>query len=567
MMVKLGDFLCQRLHEVGVHDLFGVPGDFSLGLLNSVVASSIRYVGTCNELNAAYAADGYARIRGIGACATTYAVGELSAINGVAGSFAESVPVVCLVGCPARKFYTDMPLLHHTLGDYHIPLKMYSFITCAQTVLRDPATAALEIDRVLAECLRQKKPVYIGVPSDMVNMDVEVPDAMAVWRAPALPVSDPDILSEAVDEIIGKIASARQPLLIPGVELIRRNLTGQFGDLLAKSRIPYVTMLLSKSMINEDNDLFIGLYSGNRSRTEVKRYVDESDCILLFGEKLTDFNTGGFTAVFNPRTRIYVGFDHVHVSSHTYNGVYIHDLLAALTERVKTFEDIAYPRAKHGCIHRRTSQDSDAGDDDDLTMHKFFRRMALYLPQDSIVMAETGASLFSAAETMMPLNTIFIGQTFYGSIGYTVGGCLGASIAAQGSNRRVFLFVGDGSFQVTAQDLSTMIRYKCNPVIFLVNNDGYTIERVITDNIYNDIQPWKYSDLPKVFGGEQGTICQTHGELEKALMVTECEKDRLQFIEIILDRWDCNDLLKNAGRVMAKNNNLLLSPVVSPSNR
>eukprot|EP01053_Blabericola_migrator_P007777 Blabericola_migrator_1__7776@NODE_397_length_8972_cov_196_462774_g316_i0_p2_GENE_NODE_397_length_8972_cov_196_462774_g316_i0NODE_397_length_8972_cov_196_462774_g316_i0_p2_ORF_typecomplete_len615_score102_39TPP_enzyme_N/PF02776_18/6_7e43TPP_enzyme_C/PF02775_21/2_8e03TPP_enzyme_C/PF02775_21/9_8e31TPP_enzyme_M/PF00205_22/4_4e18_NODE_397_length_8972_cov_196_462774_g316_i0741846 len=568
MTTTLGEYLCQRLYDAGVQDLFGVPGDFSLGLLNSVVESKIRYVGTCNELNAAYAADGYARIRGIGAVATTYAVGELSALNGVAGSFAENVPVVCLVGCPARRFYADRPLLHHTLGDYEIPAKMYRFITCAQVTISDPNTAAVEVDRVLTECLRKKRPVYLGVPSDMVNLMINIPEGHPpTFLPPSVPVSDPVVLAEALEEIVDKLNSSKRPLYIPGVELDRRGLSAPMLELIKLSNVPYVTMLLSKSIIDEDNDHFIGLYSGDRSRPEVKKYVDESDCIILFGEKLTDFNTGGFTAVFDPRVRVYVGYNFVKVSNHSYHGIYIHDVLEAMLKMVKPFEpnSIIYPRAKEGCIHRRSSDLSPANRNERLTMHGFFRRLVHYLPPNSVVMAETGASLFSAAETQLPPSTTFIGQTFYGSIGYTVGGCLGASIGAARDGRRTFLFVGDGSFQVTAQDLSTMIRYRCNPVIFLINNDGYTIERVIIDNIYNDIQPWKYAELPKIFGGKEGRVCETRADLEEAL-TDSLDDSELKFIEIVLDRWDCNALLKSAGRLMAKNNNLLTKGSVSPSN-
>src|SRR5450759_5770121 len=96
--ITVAEYLITRLKEIGVDHLFGVPGDFVLGFFNQVLKSDLKYVGTCNELNAAYAADGYARIRGIGAFSSTYGVGELSAINGVAGSFAEKVPVVVITG-------------------------------------------------------------------------------------------------------------------------------------------------------------------------------------------------------------------------------------------------------------------------------------------------------------------------------------------------------------------------------------------------------------------------------------------------------------------------------------
>jgi indolepyruvate decarboxylase len=188
-----------------------------------------------------------------------------------------------------------------------------------------------------------------------------------------------------------------------------------------------------------------------------------------------------------------------------------------------------------------------------LTIKRFFDRMSHFIENDSIVIAETGVSLFSAAEMLMPEGATFIGQTFYGSIGYTVGATLGATMAAP--DRHVALFVGDGSFQVTCQDLSTMIRNRLKPVIFLINNDGYTIERVITDRPYNDIQPWHYHMLPEVFGGGQGLDVRTEGELEEALGKA-AKADGLVFIEIHTGRLDCPESLRSAGRSMAKTNHL-----------
>jgi indolepyruvate decarboxylase len=188
-----------------------------------------------------------------------------------------------------------------------------------------------------------------------------------------------------------------------------------------------------------------------------------------------------------------------------------------------------------------------------LTIKRFFDRMSHFIENNSIVIAETGVSLFSTAEMLMPEGTTFIGQTFYGSIGYTVGATLGASMAAR--DRRAVLFVGDGSFQVTCQDLSTMIRNHLKPIIFLLNNDGYTIERVISDRPYNDIQPWRYHKLLDVFGGGLGFDVHTEGELENALDKA-ATADGLVFIEIHTDRLDCPETLRSAGRSMAKANQL-----------
>ena len=173
--VSVAEYLLIRLKQMGIDHLFGVPGDFVLGFLNEVLESEVHYIGTCNELNAAYAADGYARLKGAGAYVTTYAVGELSALNGLAGAFAERVPVVAITGAPSTIYFRSRALLHHTLGDYRIPLQMYSRVTAAAALLESGESAPADIDRVLAACLAQQRPVYLCLPSDVVRMRCPAP--------------------------------------------------------------------------------------------------------------------------------------------------------------------------------------------------------------------------------------------------------------------------------------------------------------------------------------------------------------------------------------------------------
>lgn len=561
-MVPLGVYLTQRLYDAGVKDIFGVPGDFSLGLFNHFVNGPTKYIGCCNELNAAYAADGYARINGIGAVATTYAVGELSAVNGIAGAWAENVPVVKITGAPTRKHFKDQPLLHHTLGDYLVPYQIFQKITAAWTILADPNDAAREIDRVLRVCILQKRPVYIGVPSDMQAEPIRADQGP--WCAPQEPESDPDALAEAVSEIASRLTEARKPIFIPGVEVIRRGLIGDFKRLTEETCVPFVTMLLSKGLMEESHPNFLGLYSGARSRPSVRDAVEKSDCVIVFGERFTDFNTGGFTNKISREAQITINYNSVTIKHHTYNRVYLAALMKALLEKkLPIFPRSALAIASESCVHR--AGEFVLGDPQvKLTMTRFFARLADFIPKDAVVIAETGASLFSMAETMLPDGCTFIGQTFYGSIGYTVGATLGALAAvsthakADGSKLRpVILCIGDGSFQLTCQEMSTMIRYGFSPLILLINNDGYTIERVIVDNVYNDIQMWKYAKLPTIFGGEDGTVCQTEGELVAYLDKVDFADSKLKFAEIILDKWDCNQLLKDAGRTMAVANKLL----------
>jgi indolepyruvate decarboxylase len=549
--ITVAEFLLTRLKEIGVDHLFGVPGDFVLGFFNQIIKSDIQYVGTCNELNAAYAADGYARIRGIGAFSSTYGVGELSAINGVAGAFAERVPMVAITGSPAMINFRTRPLLHHTLGDYQIPLRMYEKVTVASTQLVSAETAPAEIDRVLSACLAHQQPVYISLPSDVVMMKCNRPSAF-VFPTPAR--SDQAALGEALKETLGMLEQAQKPVVIGDVELIRFKLQKEFAAFLEKTGYPYVTMMLGKTVLSEHHPQFIGLFEGDRSRDYVRNRVESADCILQLGNMMTDFNTGGFTTNLDDSKTISANIRSVKIKHHYYENVNLHDFLMGLTEKLSRRDPATLDLqcAAVGCVHR-PEEPFRPDAPSPLTIKRLFDRLSHFIKNDSIVVAETGVSLFSAAEMLMPEGATFIGQTFYGSIGYTVGATLGAGMAAP--DRRVVLFVGDGSFQVTCQDLSTMIRNRLKPVIFLINNDGYTIERVICDRPYNDIQPWHYHKLLEVFGGGLGLDVRTEGELEAALEQA-ATADGLVFIEVHTGRLDCPESLRRAGRAMAKTNQL-----------
>lgn len=550
--ITVAEYLLTRLKEIGLDHLFGVPGDFVLGFFNQVLKSKVKYVGTCNELNAAYAADGYARIKGIGAFSTTYAVGELSAINGVAGSFAERVPVVVITGSPATINFSTRPLLHHTLGDYQIPLKMYEQITVASTQLASGETAPAEIDRVLSACLFHQQPVYISFPSDVVMMSCKRPDGflLPIRTAPG----DQDALKEAIREALGMLATAQKPVVIGDVELLRFKLHNEFAGLLDKTGFPFVTMMLGKAVLSEHHPQFVGLFEGDRSRDCVRQLVESADCILQLGALMTDFNTGGFTTHLDDAKTISATIRSVKIKHHQYANVNLREFIGGLTEQLsgRTTTAIEIQSAVDGCIHRNTELYRPEPPQP-LTIKRFFDRMSHFIEDNAIVIAETGLALFSAAEMLMPEGATFIGQTFYGSIGYTVGATLGAGMAAP--DRRVVLFVGDGAFQVTCQDLSTMIRNRIKPIIFLINNDGYTIERVIVDHSYNDIQPWHYHKLLEVFGGGVGFDVRTEGELEAALEQAATAEE-LVFIEVHTDRLDCPEALLSAGRSMAKSNQL-----------
>lgn len=343
-------------------------------------------------------------------------------------------------------------------------------------------------------------------------------------------------------------------MVIADVELIRFKLQKEFTAFLEASGFPYATMMLGKTILSEQHPQFIGLFEGDRSREYVKTRIENADCIIQFGALMTDFNTGGFSTNLDESKTICANINTVKIKHHLFENVYLGDFIHGLTEKISRGETdtLDIQCATEACTHRHTAPYV-PDPLKPITIKRLFDRVSHFLKNNSVVIAETGVSLFSAAEMLMPEGAQFIGQTFYGSIGYTVGATLGAGMAAP--ERPLVLFVGDGSFQVTCQDLSTIIRQNLKPIIFLLNNEGYTIERVISDQTYNDLQPWKYHKLVEIFGGGIGLDVRTEGELEDALKTAETS-DTLVFIEIHTGKLDCPDSLRSAGKAMAKINQL-----------
>ncbi|KAF7456917.1 alpha-keto acid decarboxylase family protein [Cryptosporidium felis] len=559
--VSVAEYLCIRLKELGCDHIFGVPGDYALSFLNVVMNSEIKYVGTCNELNAGYAADAYARIKGIGALSTTFVVGELSAINATAGSFAEDVPVVHICSAPITRHHKNGTLLHHTLFDYSKSLKMFEHVTAEAVKISEKETAPQIIDNILVKCVTLSKPVYICLCADLVNEYVRKPETSlrAEFRQ-----SNPVELELFIKKTSQLLKAAKQPVFIAGYEILRTHSAELMNELLEVSKIPFSTMIMGKSSVDEQHPQFMGIYLGKKGNTHVKQYIEESDCLIVLGEKMMDFNTGFFSEELPRHCMAYNHLGRSIVGSQEFNEIYIEDIIRKLIKLFKTGEikqftfpgsTPPFPQAMHLFTHRK-NKGLGLEPRRCLTIDRMFDIVASSLPDSINLLAETGISLFSGLDLMLPKNSQFFGQSFFGSIGYSVGATLGLSIASQ---KRVFSFIGDGSLQVTVQDLSTIFRNSLNPVIIIINNDGYTIERVICDDTYNDIASWKYSKLAKIFGFPDipSFTCRTEGEFSRSLKFALEHPDNACVIEVLFERWDCNLILKEMGKEMAINSQII----------
>ena len=549
MKMTIGEYLLDRLKAYKIEHIFGVPGDYNLGLLDFIEDDKeLQWIGNCNELNAAYAADGYGRIRPMSALVTTFGVGELSAINGVAGSYAESVPVVKIVGMPSRNVSENKKLVHHTLGDGEF-LKfynMYKEITVAQTIL-NKQNAKEEIDRVLRECYLQKKPVYIGLPVDVPSIEIESSTSVDFK-----PESDKKILNKFINDVKKELEKSKSQTVLADYEVNRYNLNHELQDFIEKSNLPIASLSMGKGVFNENHKNFIGMYNGILSDNTVTSTIKNSDCILLIGVKLTDSITAGFNYIHKDCSVSTIEIHPLYskIGEKIYSDILMEDVLKELVNTIKFNGNIK-------CNDKDTKNYNLSGK---LTQSNFFDIIEKNLIPKDVLIAEQGTSFFGSGSIKLPENVTFIGQPLWGSIGYTFGSLLGTCLADQ--SRRNILLIGDGSFQLTAQELSTMLREDLNPIILVINNDGYTVERYIhgPKRKYNDINMWNYTQLLDVFDvtlhrESLKFKASTVEELEQALSISRKNSSKLSLIEVSMDKNDAPIALKEIGKLFSSQNN------------
>lgn len=558
--VDLVEYLYRRLHELGVRSVHGVPGDYNLVALDYIPKCGLRWVGNCNELNAGYAADGYARVNGISAVMTTFGVGELSLLNATAGAYSEYVSLVHIVGQPSTLSQRDGMLLHHTLGngDFNVFANMSAGISCAVAKLNDPTEAATLIDNALRECWIQSRPVYITLPTDMVQKKVEGERLDTPIDLSDPPV-DPEKEDYVVEIVLRYLAAAKNPAILVDACAVRHRVLPEVHDFIRKSSLPVFVTPMGKSAVDETLPNYGGVYAGDGSNIGVRERLESADLVVSIGALKSDFNTTGFTYRIGQLKTIDFHSTMMRVRYSEYPGVGMKGVLRKVTDRLPKLNVEAAPPTSQ---NRIPSQENDVSRDSTISHAWFWPRMGQWLREDDIIVTETGTANFGIWETRFPKGVVALSQVLWGSIGYSVGACQGAALAAKETgDRRTILFVGDGSLQLSAQEISTMIRHDLNPIIFCICNEGYTIERYIhgMDAIYNDVQEWKYRDLVPAFGAKPDKYrtyqVKTREELE-ALFNDErfTSAPFLQFVELYMQKKDAPTALKVTAEASARTN-------------
>lgn len=533
--MKVADYLVQRLVGLGIKDVFGLPGDFNFNVLYAIEKNEdINWINCTNELNAGYAADGYARLNGFGAVVTTYGVGELSAINAVAGANAERIPLIKIAGVPSSAMIENNIILHHNFEtpDYYAFAKAYSHVVEAVAYLNKD-NAKSEIDRIIEVMVKTRKPVYVAIPVDICEMEINSDIPQIVMK------SDLQNLEIAVNKIANIINNSTKPILLADYIVKRYKVEDKLQKIINKTDILSTTLLMAKSAIDETSKSFIGTEVGVLNSQAHQELVKSSDLIISIGPLLADLNSGGFSVNEDDRWRIKIEADYVVIDGERYDDVYINDVLDKLYSAIEFsnkeyLNDFGY-EMKNEAEHL-------------LKVDDIFPVLENFLEENDNIFVETGMISPACGMIRLPKGASYSSQTLWGSIGWATPAAFGGAIAER--ERRTILVTGEGAHQLTVQEIANFFEYNLRPVIFVLNNSGYTIERMLSgDPIdrFNEITSWDYSKLPAVFDKECFTAqVKTNKDLENILnQVKEEQKTKLCYVEIFTDKLDYSKTATN----------------------
>ena len=539
----IGSLVLDRLYQLGLKHVFGIPGDYVLTLYKLIEESPIEHVGTTREDCAGFAADAYARLHGIGGACVTYCVGGLNIVNAIACAYAERSPVVLLSGSPGLAERVRTPFLHHMVRDFSTQRDVFEKVTVASVILDDPLTAERELDRALTALLKYKRPIYLEIPRDVVLTPVQVSSSTPPTTAEC--ESNPAALKEAVHEVRGILSKSERPVVLAGAEMYRFGLQNDLTDLVERMNAPVATTLLGKSVIREDHPLYIGVYGGLVGREEILEFVDQADCLLTLGTLLTDIeDVNVHSKLLAAGRTIHATADSIAIQHHRYEGIRFEDFIRALsTAPLPSFP--ARPLPTQDRIEFEAPSP-----DAPVTLRHLFGYLDGLLHEKTVVVADVGESLFSGADLHVRRSAEFLAPAYYTSMGFSVPAALGVSVADP--SLRPVVLVGDGAFQMTGTELATCLRHQHAPIIIILNNRGYSTEREILEGPFNDIHEWHYDKICEVLGGGIGHRVETFGALTRILDAAMADTRRLHVLNVILDPQDRSTAMTRVGQRLAK---------------
>ena len=536
--MNTAEYLVKKLEELGVTDFFGLPGDYNFDILYAIEDNeNTNWVGCTNELNAGYAADGYARQKGYGAIVTTYGVGELSAINAIAGSYAENIPVISIVGAPSSKIIETKKLVHHNFQQINTNafIDAHKSVTETTTFLtRD--NAKMEIDRILKVLVKEKRPVYVAIPSDVAKMEISERDVDYNWK------SDEKTLKLVLEKAIEKINNSKKAVVLCDALIKRFSAKIEFKEFVEKLGVPVANFIMGTGIINTDYEKNLGLFCSGYRNPQAKKFLDETDCLISVGAIYSDVNTFSFGLGYDINSHIAIYGTYTYIEGQRFENIKMSDVLEGLSKAVKP-RDVKVEKYNF-------KKDISIAEKKELTSKYIYPRLQEFFKENDIIIADTGIIPFGILDTELPNNIEFHTQTLWGSIGWATPATLGIAVA--NPNSRVILLTGEGSHQLTAMELGTMLKFGVKPIILVLNNDGYTIERILSNDFndkFNDIVQINYAKFARVFEGDiWSTRIETEDDFDKALRVTSI-MNKLCYLEVCTKKDDMPEL---AEQVLSK---------------
>ena len=542
---SVADYVVARLADLGIEHVFGVPGDGSFPIVDAIASSDrISWVHCSNELNAAYAADGYARVRGAAILSTTYIAGEASALNGVLGSKAERLPVFHLVGWPSLRLRRTRRKVHHTFGDgefeqFHASSELAACVSAALT----PENAVHELERVIDVALHERQPAYITIAYDQAHMPVMGKPVKGVPLADVTSVhSDPIELDGAIQAILAALTKAKRRVILAAFTIARYGLSREAAALVDAAGIPFAATSMDKGVLPESHPLYAGQYGGEGSTGDARRLVEEADLVLDLGGVILDETDTAFSGRLNDANIVTIGPSHVAIGAQTdfggpgpktFGPVAMKDALARLTQEAPRFEKPSF--------NRPSGFDTKVAGGDPISYQSLCGVLQAFLASGDILVTGCGNAMFMLPRLLLPEGVEFFGQYLWASIGWGTPAAFGAAVAAP--HRRVIFVEGDGSHQISANQVGSIAMQPIAPIMLILANDIYGVEEYILGNddpgrvrVYDKLPAWRYSDLPAAMGCSDWftSVVRTNSELQTALQRAR-EETHPSYIEVRLE--------------------------------
>ncbi|MCK9458330.1 MAG: thiamine pyrophosphate-binding protein [Proteobacteria bacterium] len=510
-MSSVSDFLVERMENAGVKHVFGLPGDHITNFFKKLSKSDVEVVHTTQEINAAFAADAYARIRGVG-CVCVSQMSALKIANAIACAKAEHSPVIVISGAKSQGQCQE---------SYHN--KVFQYLTCASTTLNNVSTAGYQIDSVLEKLKYHKQPVFIELAEDIADKTL----VYDVYKqgTPSAPESNKEILEEALAEVVDWLNEAKKPVILGGIQLDRHGLGALLLKFAEKYNIPVVTTLLSKSLIDESHPLAIGVYAGAGSNPKVQETIDTSDCLLVLGvSSCQNLPANKHTVTCSSELCI---------KNHFYaDKVGFEDFIRALFKASIRREGLATVIAAP--INKEFRPRSGVK----ITVARFFEKINSILNANSIIVSDVGDSLFGASDLITHQHGFFA-TAYYPSMGFALPAALGLQTAVP--KMRPIVILGDAAFQMSCSELSTIVARRLNPIVCVLNNGGYA-SNSITGPFY-DIHEWDYEKMVDVISGGMGALVEDEQTLH-SVMSAALVNESVCVINVKIDSDDVSPVLQ-----------------------